>query len=163
MWGWEVVAVAIPKISQCFMHAFLPFIPWMYLESAISIFRVALLFMGFQLHFTLDASPLLLYIPCQSFLFFFFFFFFQSRDTVMFRVFYYNLESCYLYSQVFGKDRLLGSPLSDRKILNTVVLKLTSSIRGIAGLWNRWCREICHSWLIDLWMQNLCVARSRNL
>ena len=102
-------------------------------------------------------------LPIFSLFLFFFFFFSQSRDTVMFRVFYYNLESCYLYSQVFGKGRLLGSPLSDRKILNTIVLKLTSSIQGIAGLWNRWCREICHSWLIDLWMQNLCVARSRNL
>lgn len=36
-------------------------------------------------------------------------FFSQSRDTVTFRVFYYNLESCYLYSQVFGKGRLLGT------------------------------------------------------
>lgn len=33
------------------MQAFLAFIRWIYLESAISIFRVALLFIGFQLRF----------------------------------------------------------------------------------------------------------------
>lgn len=161
MWGWEVVAVAIPKISQCFMHAFLPFIPWMYLESAISIFRVALLFMGFQLHFTLDASPLLLYIPCQSFSFFLSFFSkpryrHVSRLLLQFRVLLSLLAS-------FRWRPVVRDPLSDRRILNTVVLKLTSSIQGIAGLWNRWGREIRHSWLIDLWIQNLCVARPRNL
>lgn len=38
------------------MYAFLAFICWMYLESVISIFRVALLFIRFQLRFNATST-----------------------------------------------------------------------------------------------------------